>query len=250
MTQSKPVFIKEEEEEALRQPETKKEANEKNNYKTATFACAALALVGLIFGAFGMIRAIGLKDHIPDDLEVRIKNDNGTTTALSSDQFTVTEKTKTVTISELPKADEGFTIDGMGIRIKGLENLAVYYFSKGAPTPDAPVATLTVGHNWGIPTLEDGTTLGIDSVPIVNAATIYAYNPDSLFDQYVRETTCSVEIGQIGDYKYCVQRLDYPEGLTSIYMAEDVNQAWMNWYDEGTDKIMEVLSNPENYVAI
>ncbi len=246
--QSQPVFVNEEEEEA---PETKKqkEPKEKNSYKIAAFACAALALVGLIFGSFGMLKAMSLKDHIPE-LKVEVKNEDGTTTALESNKYTVKKETKTVTINELPKKDEGFTVNGMGIRIKGLDNLAVYYYSKGASAPDAPIATLTVGHNWGIPTYSDGTALGLDSVPIVNAAILYAYAPDGYFDQYTRESVCTVEVGQIGENRFCVQRLGYPEDLTSYYYTDEVNQAWMNWFDAGADKVMEILSNPDNYSKI
>ncbi len=207
---------------------TASESRPRNKFTIPLAITSALAIIGIGFGVYEFIQ-VSEKTLENRALESRIATLEQESSNKSSD------------------AADTFYVHGMGIKIKGLNDYAIYSLKRGAAAPFTPRKTFTIGHASGVPTFSDGTPLGLDGVPAYESAAIYEYGSE---EEYNNAENCSAKIGKIGESYYCVERLHYPEEFDNGVYEGEIRDAWINWFNAGTDKIMETLSNPENYSAI
>ena len=227
--QPKPVEVS----PALGRPQIQ-EPKPKNAAKLIAIFCGVLAIAGVGFGIYEMLELNKAKNQV-STLRSEIQNLTNKSPASTSPDTT----------DDVPQ--DGFVLQGMGIKINNLAMPRFYLYSTEPHGPADPTSSITLGYESSIPKLADGTTFGTDSLPVYNIATIYQYNEQYLFNH---EEECSVELGKIGELNYCVAKLDCSEICESQSYSEEVKQSWRNAFNEISDSIFEILSNPSNYSAI
>ena len=196
-----------------------------------------LAIAGIGFGIYELIQAQSAERQLTA-LKAEINNGSKTEKEI---------KVEVNNDSKTEKETDSFVIYGMNIKIKGLETPVGYSLKRGISAPYSPRRIFTISHSTGIPTFSDGTAIGTDSIPAYEAAVIYEYDSEEFYEN---ADECSVKIGKVGENYYCVERLSYPEEFDTYYEEGEIKDAWVNWFNAGTDKIMETLSNPDNYSAV
>lgn len=236
MEQIKPVFAQDNhepeppEEQAPTQVEPK-EPKAKKPLHLLPIVFASVAVAGLGFGIYEFFQ----------NSQKASENAN-----LRSELARIKDEANSKSANE---AKDSFYIHGMGIKINGLETPQSYTFSAAAQGPTEPTASFTIGYRLGIPKTADGTPIGTDFLPVENIATIYQYGENSLFDH---EGICSNELGKIGEYNYCIAKLDCLNSSCKqgTEMAEEARQAWENAFNEISDEIFKTISDSSNYSAI
>ncbi len=200
-----------------------------NGPKIATTIACVVAICGIGFGIYGMMQSFQ-KDNLISDLKSQIAskadesnntNQNGETNSNNNDVI--------------------FTINQMGVGIKNVDSagtISRYTYSKDWHGPDSPISSIEILSFSGVP------EIGTDYIAGISGAIIYEYDEESFFDI----SKCTVQIGKVNGNNLCVARRPINEEYRQL--STEAFNAWNTWAESNIDKLMAVLSNPENYVKI
>lgn len=203
----------------------------KNGLKIATTIACVVAVCGIGFGVYGMMQS-SQKDNQISDLKIQLDS--------RTDDSTIANQNEEGNYNN----DENmFIINQMGIGIKNLDNAGTisqykYVMDRSALAGDHPISSIEILSFSGVP------EVGTDYITGISGAIIYEYDEGSLFDT----SKCTVQIGKINEHNFCVARRSIDEEYRQL--NDEVFAAWNTWAESNIDRLMTVLSDPENYVNI
>ncbi len=209
-----------------------------NGLKITTAIACVVAACGIGFGVYGMMQSmqkdsqISEKDNQISDLKIRLDS--------RADDSTIANQNEEGNDSN----DENmFIINQMGIGIKNLDNAGTisqykYVMDRSALAGDHPISSIEILSFSGVP------EVGTDYITGISGAIIYEYDEGSFFDT----SKCTVQIGKINEHNFCVARRSIDEEYRQL--NDEVFAAWNTWAESNIDRLMTVLSDPENYVNI
>lgn len=199
--------------------------------KTATAIACIVAVCGIGFGVHGMMQS-SQKDSQISDLKIQLDS--------RVDDPTIADQNE-----EGNDSNDGnmFIINQMGIGIKNLDNAGTisqykYVMDRSALAGDHPISSIEILSFSGVP------EVGTDYITGISGAIIYEYDEGSFFDT----SKCTVQIGKINEHNFCVARRSIGEEYRQL--SDEVFAAWNTWAESNIDRLMTVLSDPENYVNI
>jgi hypothetical protein len=199
--------------------------------KTATAIACIVAVCGIGFGVHGMMQSLQ-KDSQISDLKIQLDS--------RVDDPTIANQNEEGNDSN---GGNMFIINQMGIGIKNLDNAGTisqykYVMDRSALAGDHPISSIEILSFSGVP------EVGTDYITGISGAIIYEYDEGSFFDT----SKCTVQIGKINEHNFCVARRSIDEEYRQL--SDEVFAAWNTWAESNIDRLMTVLSDPENYVNI
>lgn len=203
----------------------------RNGLKIVTAIACIMAVCGIGFGVYGMMQSSN-KDNQISDLKRQLNSE--------ADEPTIAGQDKE---SDYTNNENVFVVSQMGIGIKNIENAGTisqykYVMDRSALAEDHPISSIEILSFSGVP------EVGTDHITGISGAIIYEYDEGSFFDT----SKCTVQIGKINEHNLCVARRSIDEDYKQL--SDEAFTAWNTWAESNIDKLMTVLSDPENYIKI